>query len=76
MKIRYDGPRSSVNVVPYGEHPKGKIKEYPDEFGEELLATSKTQRFEIVEGPKKPGKGKKTPEPTPLPDEGEPSVGA
>lgn len=48
MKIKYLGPSDSVNVAPFGEHPKGKVKWYPDEFGKELLETSKKQKFEEV----------------------------
>ncbi|MBW2673865.1 MAG: hypothetical protein JRD89_10700 [Deltaproteobacteria bacterium] len=51
MKIKYLGPGSSVNVAPYDRHEKGEIKEYPDDFGIDLIATSKKQKFEIVEEP-------------------------
>ncbi len=47
MIIKYLGPSESVNVEPYGSHAKDKIEEYPDDFGKELLATSKKQKFEI-----------------------------
>lgn len=50
MQIKYLGPMEKVDVAPYGEHRKGKVKEYPDEFGEELLATSKKQKFEAIKG--------------------------
>jgi len=50
MFIKYLGPSDSVNVGGYGSHAKAEVKEYPDEFGEELLATSKKQKFEVVKG--------------------------
>lgn len=40
----------SVNIAPYGSHAKNEVKDYPDEFGEDLLATSKKQKFEVIEG--------------------------
>lgn len=40
----------SVNVAPYGSHAKDEAKDYPDEFGEDLLATSKKQKFEAIDG--------------------------
>ncbi len=49
MKIRYLGPCDSVNVAPHGPHPAGEIREYPDEFGADLLSTSQKQRFEAAE---------------------------
>lgn len=50
MKIRYDGPLKSVPVAGFGVHLNGEVKEYPGEFGAELLATSKRQKFvEILE---------------------------
>jgi len=49
MKIKYLGPSPSVNVAPFGPHVKGESKEYPDDFGEELLATSVRQQFEAVD---------------------------
>jgi len=55
MNIRYDGPSPSVNVEPYGSHAKGEVKEYPAEFGEELIATSKKQRFTAIAGQVDPG---------------------
>lgn len=60
MKIKYLGPSSSVNVAPYGPHPKGQVVDYPDDFAEELLATSKKQRFTSVGQPtaKADAKGK------------------
>ncbi len=48
--IRYLGPGGSVMVHPYGRHAKDQEKEYPDDFATELLATSRRQRFEVVEG--------------------------
>lgn len=57
MKIKYLGPIPLpekleggmwVNVHPYGQHDINEVKEYPDDFGEELLATSKSQRFEQI----------------------------
>ena len=50
MKIRYLGPQPRVSVGPYGPHMRGEVKDYPDGFGEELLATSRRQRFEKVSG--------------------------
>jgi len=50
MKIKYLGPSPSVNVAPYGAHKKNEIKDYPDEFGVDLLKTSKKQIFEAVGG--------------------------
>lgn len=50
MKIKYLGPSPVVIVAPYGDHRKDEIKDYPDEFGENLIATSKKQRFEAVDG--------------------------
>lgn len=57
MKIKYLGPSESVNVAPYGPHRKGEEKDYPDEFAEELLATSKKQKFKAA-GPIKTKGGK------------------
>jgi len=48
MKIKYLGPSGSVNVVPYGSHVKGQTVDYPDSFAEELLSTSKKQRFKRI----------------------------
>ncbi|MDF1592594.1 MAG: HeH/LEM domain-containing protein [Desulfobacterales bacterium] len=50
MKIKYLGPSESVNVGAYGPHKKDEAKDYPDDFGKELLATSKKQKFEAVGG--------------------------
>jgi hypothetical protein len=85
MKIRYDGPGSFVNVHPYGQHLKDEIKEYPDDFVKELLATSKAQKFTVVDDDKDEKKretptlddplgkrkGKKIFGPVPPPDEEE-----
>jgi len=56
MKIKYLGPSPSVNVAPYGAHKKEEIKDYPDKFGEALLATSKKQKFEAVDALQKKSK--------------------
>ena len=56
MKIKYLGPPPEVNVAPYGPHKQDEVKEYPDEFAEDLLATSKKQHFEAIEH-KQGGKG-------------------
>lgn len=48
MKIIYLGPSESVNVAPYGNHRKNEMKNYSDEFGADLLLSSKMQRFEEV----------------------------
>ena len=53
MWIKYLGPSESVNVEPYGPHRKDEAKEYPDEFAEELLATSKKQKFKAEKAPAK-----------------------
>lgn len=50
MRIKYLGPSGFVFITPYGDHQKGETKEYPDEFGKELIATSKKQKFEAVDG--------------------------
>jgi hypothetical protein len=50
MLIKYLGTGSSVTVVPYGQHLKDEVREYPDEFGADLLETSKRQRFEEDDG--------------------------
>ena len=47
MLIKYLGPSDSVNVAPFGPHGKGEVKDYPDGFGKELLATSQKQQFEV-----------------------------
>jgi len=56
MKIKYLGPRAAVEVAPFGPHGIGEIKDYPDEFAEELLKTSKRQEFEAVAARKPPKK--------------------
>lgn len=57
MKIKYLGPGEFVNVVPYGRHAKDETKEYSDDFGTDLLATSKKQQFEEAEPGSAPGAG-------------------
>lgn len=56
MDIVYLGPYESVNVAPYGDHRKGQLKQYPDEFGADLIATSRKNRFESVTHEPKPKK--------------------
>jgi len=56
MKIKYLGPGDAVNVEPYGRHLKDQVKDYPDDFADELLTTSTRQQFECVDT--KPGKPK------------------
>lgn len=56
MKIKYLGPSSTVNVAPYGKHDVGEDKDYPNEFGEALIKTSRKQKFIKVGGAKE-GKG-------------------
>jgi hypothetical protein len=51
MRIEYLGPGDAVNVGGHGPHRRGEIKDYPDDVGAELLATSKKQRFAAVEDP-------------------------
>lgn len=66
MQIRYDGPRSDIEVGDFGPHKKGEVKEYPDEFGEALLATSRKQKFVAVSSdpvPKPKPKPKSKPNP-------------
>lgn len=48
MDIIYLGPSESVNVGSYGDHRKGQLKQYPDDFGADLIATSIKNRFEAV----------------------------
>lgn len=50
MKIRYLGPRTEVNVAPFGKHQLNDVKNYPDDFAKELMETSSRQRFEVVDG--------------------------
>ena len=57
MKVKYLGPSKSVNVGGYGAHRKGRVKEYPDEVAEELLATADKQRFQAVGAAKKTAGG-------------------
>lgn len=63
MEIRYEGPCSMVNVAPFGAHVRGMVKTYPDDFGAELLRTSKRQQFTVVEeitlDAKRPDRAKK-----------------
>jgi len=54
VKIIYDGPMMRVNVVPYGFHEMGETKEYPDEFGRDLISTSRRQEFRIIKPPAAP----------------------
>ena len=56
MKVKYLGPSDAVNVGGYGSHRKGEVKHYPDEFAEELLVTSKKQKFKAVPATKSGGK--------------------
>ncbi len=49
MFIRYLGPRNKINVAPHGRHLKDEVKEDPDDFGADLLVTSKRQKFEEVD---------------------------
>jgi len=48
MRVKYLGPRDQVFVPPYGRHWKDKIEPYPDEFAEDLVATSKKNKFEFA----------------------------
>lgn len=62
MRIQYEGPRASIRVTPYGAHKKGAVKDYPDDFGEALIRTSKRQKFSRVDAKlsaTKPRKAKK-----------------
>lgn len=45
MKVKYDGPRSSIGVAGFGEHKKGETKDYPDDIAEELIENSVRQKF-------------------------------
>ncbi len=49
MKLKYLGPRDSIMIQGNGLHEKGEIKEYPDDVGQDLLATSVKQKFEAVD---------------------------
>ena len=51
MKIKYTGPRDSINVGGFGAHNKEQVKDYPDDVAEDLLDTSKKQQFEAVDTP-------------------------
>lgn len=60
MKVRYLGPRQSVDVAGHGTHAAGEVKDYPEKTARELIATSRRQRFEAVTAPppaKAPAKG-------------------
>jgi len=48
MKLKYKGPGAYVMVAGFGRHDRKEIKDYPDEVAEELLATSKRQKFQVV----------------------------
>lgn len=54
MKIKYLGPSPSVNVGEFGPHPKDVVIDYPDDVAEELLATSKKQKFERADSEDRP----------------------
>jgi len=56
MLIKYLGPSDKVNVGGHGLHLRKEVKEYPDDFAEELLATSQKQQFEEINSA--PGKTK------------------
>ncbi len=51
MEIIYLDQREAVNVPPFKKHLRGDTKEYPDDFGPELMATSTKQKFEEVGEP-------------------------
>jgi len=57
MKVKYLGPRESINVHPYGPHAKDEVKNYPDDFAHDLVDGSSRQQFEAVGGKtdEKPG---------------------
>lgn len=68
MDVIYLGPSESVNVAPFGDHRKGQLKQYPDEFGADLIATSKKNKFEAVATPEPVGRvSNPTNEPEALP---------
>lgn len=48
MLITYLGPREEIDLPPYGRHLRGQSKDYPEDFGKELIATSKRQMFQMV----------------------------
>jgi len=54
MKIRYDGPSPFVRVHPFGRHYQGETKEYPDDFGGQLLASCNRQQFAAADGENSP----------------------
>lgn len=49
MLIKYLGPSPEVNVGQFGSHRKDEVKEYPDNIGQELIATAQKQQFEAAE---------------------------
>ncbi len=49
MLIRYDGPRESVQVGGFGLHLRGKIEDYPEGVGRELVETSVRNSFVSME---------------------------
>jgi len=65
MKVKYLGPRDGVHVEPYGVHLKNQVKDYPDDFADDLIATSQKQQFKAMEtrkpaaAPEKKSSGKK-----------------
>lgn len=48
MKIKYLGPSPFVNVGGFGPHYKDTVRDYPKDIAEEILTTSKKQKFEAV----------------------------
>lgn len=49
MLIMYNGPREEIDLPPHGKHKRGEVKDYPEAYALDLLATSKRQLFaEIV----------------------------
>jgi hypothetical protein len=52
-KVLYEGPRGEINVVPFGKHAIGEEKEYPVDFAEDLVKTSKKNKFKITKSPPK-----------------------
>lgn len=49
MLVKYEGPSESVHVPPYPDHPRGEIRDYPDEFGRDLVENSRRQVFSFAE---------------------------
>lgn len=47
MKVKFTGPQGYVDVLGYGRHQKGEVKEYSQEIASELLRDSHG-RFEAV----------------------------